>query len=143
MASSANGNYGDLLAALPRWTLRLVFPKAATPGTERLKAVVREELATPLDPTSVTELRQYFERIRPAAGPGKDRRDLPAWRPWDPFAGDRFRVLYRRWLSDGEHALAAASSARIADHLANQTGRVEHEVLPLSSVTSRVRITSP
>jgi len=125
--------YGDLLGALPRWTLRLLFPKQAAPLMGRFHVAFRDELATPLATTTLDELRWYFEQVRRAA---TSRTSLPRDRRFrraqDAFAAPRFRVLYRRWLKDGEPAFDVISTDRIVDHLANETGRVECDVLPVS-----------
>jgi hypothetical protein len=47
------------------------------------------------------------------------------------FPAARFRVLYRRWLTDGDAALEVASSHRIVEGL-GKTGQVNCIPLPVS-----------
>jgi hypothetical protein len=49
--------YGDLLAALPSWTLRLVFSTAAGYWMDRFQAAFRDELARPIRSSTLDELR--------------------------------------------------------------------------------------
>jgi hypothetical protein len=125
--------YGDLLGALPRWTLRLLFPKHAARLMGRFQVAFRDELATPLSSATLDELRWYFEQARRAATSRTSLpRDRRCRRAQDAFAAPRFRVLYRRWLRDGEPAFDVISTDRIVDHLANETGRVECDALYVS-----------
>lgn len=125
--------YGDLLRALPRWTLRLLFPLQAASFVGPYQVVFRDELATPFSPSTIDELRWYFEQVRLAAA-SRTRLPLDARvrRAEEAFAAPRFRVLYRRWLTDGETAFDIASSDEIVEALANETGRVEGTVLATS-----------
>ena len=122
--------HGDLLHALPRWTVRLLFPRPVAPIMGAYQVAFRDELATPFPPTILDELRWYFSQVRTAV---KNRTRLPVdarfRRAQHAFAAPRFRVLYRRWLTDGEVAFEVVSSHAIIEALANETGRVESEVL--------------
>jgi hypothetical protein len=124
--------HGDLLAALPSWTLRLVFTPRTDHVKERFEAAFRDELARPLRSSTLVELRWYFEKIRPADGHLLMRHDDRFRRTQQAFAAPRFRALYSRWLKDGDRALEVVSTDRIAEQLANGTGRLECEVLRLS-----------
>ncbi len=137
--------YGDLLGALPRWTVRLLFPRQLGGGMGAYQVAFRDELATPLSPTIFDELRWYFAQLRLAV---TNRTRLPAdarfRRDQRAFAAPRFRVLYQRWLTDGEAAFDVVSSHAIIDALSEETGRVESEVLltlyrHLSPLANRVR----
>ena len=125
--------YGDLLGALRQWTLQLLFPKVMATAMGRSQSTFRDELAAPFSPTTLDEVRWYFEQLRRAV---TNRTRLPFdarfRRAQYAFAAPRFRVLYRRWLVGGERAFDVVSTLRVIDHLANETGRVECRVLPLS-----------
>jgi hypothetical protein len=122
--------YGDLLRALPRWTLRLLFPRQAATLMGRYQVVFRDELATPFSPRTIDERRWYFEQVRLAAA---SRTRLPVdarlRRAQEAFAAPRFRMLYRRWLMEGEAAFDEVSSYAIIEALANETGGVESVLL--------------
>ena len=137
--------YGDLLGALPRWTVRLLFPRQLGGGMGAYQVAFRDELATPLSPTILDELRWYFAQLRLAV---TNRTRLPAdarfRRDQRAFTAPRFRVLYQRWLTDGEAAFDVVTSRAIVEALADETGRVENEVLlipyrHLSPLANRVR----
>jgi hypothetical protein len=121
----------ELLACVPPWTLRLVFPRPLAHVYGAYQSVVREEWDSPLHPRTVEELKWYFEQLRVTSSarvrPGSDERlDRAA----QAFERPRFSRLYRRWLRDGDHALADVSSAVISEALAAGAGRVECLVLP-------------
>ena len=137
--------YGDLLAALPRWTVRLLVPRQLGRGIGAFQVAFRDELATPLSPTILDELRWYFAQLRLAV---TNRTGLPAdarfRRGQRAFAAPRFRVLYQRWLTDSEAAFDVVSSHAIVEALADETGRVESDVLlipyrHLSPLANQVR----
>ena len=135
--------HADLLAALPGWTIRLVLPIHFEGAKSRFEGIVRDELASPMSPRSFEELRWYFEqRRRPMPG-GNDEADRFR-RVGRAFAGTRWRLLYRRWQTDGDSALEVATSYAIRDALARGDGVIESEVLPhsyrhLSPLASLVR----
>ena len=69
--------YGDLLGALPRWTVRLLFPRHLGRGTGAYQVAFRDELATPLSPRILDELRRYFVQLRLAVTNRPDRTRHP------------------------------------------------------------------
>lgn len=121
--------HADLLASLPGWTLRLVLPRHLGMVRASFEAAVRDELASPLSAVALTELRWYFEQrrerksVRDSADADRFRRTARA------FAGARWRILFRRWLSDGDPALNVATSPALRDALACGNGMLECEVL--------------
>jgi hypothetical protein len=123
--------YGDLLGALPQWTWRLLFPKVVATAMGRFRVAFRDELATPLSATTLDEFRWYFDQLRRAATTQTRASDPRVRRAQYAFAAPRFRVLYRRWLTLGEPAFDVVSTCRIIEDLANETGRVECDVLCL------------
>jgi hypothetical protein len=124
--------HGELLRALPCWTIRLLLPSYVAPVSSSFENVVRDELATPLSAETFDELRWYFDRCRLAAATRTKVSDARFRRTERAFAGTRFRLLYRRWLADGDAALEVVTSPAIRDSLARGAGRIECAVLPLS-----------
>jgi hypothetical protein len=134
-----------LLRVTPVWTLRLVFPKPLHRVYADYRVVVREELETPLEPATIYDLKRYFFHRRR----GTDLSTIPAsLRAFlehcaQVFAGPRFALLYRRWLTEGDSVLTAVSPA-IAEALGSGRAHVECVVLPhtyqhLSPLVSRRR----
>jgi hypothetical protein len=125
--------HGDLLRAVPEWRVRLLFFKRTGALGASFHEAFREELASPLSPVVLGELRWYFEQCRLAA---KDRTSLPSdarfRRIQQAFDAPRYRVLYRRWLADGDTALDVVGSSAIAEKLERGAGRIECVVLPHS-----------
>lgn len=124
--------HADLLRALSGWTLRLLLPPSVAPVKLPLEAVVRDELASPLSPGALGELRWYFDQSRLAATTHTKVSDPRFRRAERAFARTRFRLLYRRWLTDGEPALDVAISPAIRDAWASGVGQIECQVLPAS-----------
>jgi hypothetical protein len=140
--------YADLLGSLQRWTLRIVLPPHLAVLKASLEAVVRDELASPISAMAVGELRCYFEQrrdrrsARESADADRFRRSQRA------FEGKRWRLLFRRWLSDGDAAFNVVTSPAIRDALMRGDGQIQIDVLrhsyrhlsPLASlVRARVR----
>jgi len=135
--------HGDLLAAVPGWTIRLVLPPHFEGVKSRFEDIVRDELASPVSPRSFEELRWYFEQRRRPTPRENDEADRFR-RIGRAFAGTRWRLLYRRWLTDGDSALNFATSAVLREALTRADGVIESQVLPhsyrhLSPLASLVR----
>ena len=137
--------HGDLLRALPGWTLRLLFLRHAAGGMASFEAAVRDELAAQLSPHTVEELKWYCEKRRNTSDLhtrcGSDSR---FWRAHRAFSTPRFQMLYRRWSTDGDTVFELVSSPAIADALTRGTARIESHVLlrsydHLSPLVSLVR----
>ena len=125
--------HGDLLGALPEWTVRLLFYKRAGALGAPFHEAFRAELASPLSPTALSELQWYFGQCRLAAeNRGRLPSDARFRRIQEAFDGPRYRVLYRRWLDDGDSALNVVQSGAIAEKLERGAGRLEYVVLPHS-----------
>jgi hypothetical protein len=122
--------HADLLRSVPEWTVRLLFYKRVGALGAPFHEAFREELATPLSPTVLGELRWYFEQCRLAA---EKRARVPSdarfRRIQEAFDAPRYRVLYRRWLEDGDTALNVVESGAIAEKLERGAGRLEYVVL--------------
>jgi hypothetical protein len=125
--------YGDLFAALPRWTFRACFPPEFSAGMGRFHILFREELAEPLSPGTLDDLRWHFEQLRSRAGRRTQREDERFQQGQvSMLVSARFRLLYERWLADGEAAFEVASSHAVVEQLGNQTGSINCVRLPVS-----------
>jgi hypothetical protein len=124
--------HAPLLRALRAWTLRVLFPKEVAGAVDSCQRAVRTELASPLRPAVVDELRWYFEELK-AASPIEHRSTTVARfdRAHRAFAAPRFGLVYRAWLRDGEFALEGVASNAIDDALTNGDGRLECAMLKL------------
>jgi hypothetical protein len=124
--------HAELLRALPSWTIRLVVPSHLATSREAFTTACRQELASPLRPSVVDELRWFFAEQRRLATANNDLRSE------DPdrfarlrrgFSAPRYRRLYRAWTADGDRALGALCSPVLADAITRQRGRIECELL--------------
>lgn len=134
-----------LLRTASSWTLRIVFPQPLRRGIEAYRAVVHEELESPLQAATIYDLKRYFFHRRR----GTDLSTIPeALRAFlkrcaDVFGGPRFTHLYRRWLTEDEATLEPVPIV-IPEALASGRARIECVVLPhtyehLSPLVSRRR----
>jgi hypothetical protein len=124
--------HAPLLQLLPAWTLRLVFVQPNDRWSDSYQGVIDEELRTPLQPATISELRSQFERRR-ARGNGRPDRTYDLLDSGSQmFQGTRFQLLYRRWLRRGDTAFDSVSSPAIADALASGNADVQPVVLPHS-----------
>jgi hypothetical protein len=122
--------HAELLRALVRWTIRVLFPRPFSKATVRFQHAAREHLATPLHPSTAEELQWFFrERQRlgeavPAEEEQRFRRDSSA------FRAPCFWALYRHWLQEGDNAISMAQSTILHDALGRGDGQVECVELP-------------
>ena len=121
--------YGNLLRTLPAWTVRVLVPPHLIGAVALHEAAARDELAIPLPPATVDELRWYFEQRRDAAADPAIVADLRFQRASAMFGAPRFHVLYRMWRRYGNRMLDATTSPVTADALARRTGQVDCHVL--------------
>lgn len=119
--------HSELLRTLKPWTLRLIVPRHLAPVAPRYHAAFREQLATPLRPSNVDDLRWYFRARRDGWREDDRERFDHAMRA---FSAPRFRALYRAWLERGEPVLDATLSTVVSDKLERGLGQVEWQVLP-------------
>jgi hypothetical protein len=117
--------HAELFRALPAWTVRLLVPEHMTGALPLYEAAFEEQLASPLRPSLVADLRWYFA-MRRTLPTGPDERFDHAVRA---FSAPRFQALYRAWLERGDRVLDAALSPTLADSVARQTGLLESYVL--------------
>jgi hypothetical protein len=118
--------HSELLRMLKRWTVRLLVPKHLVRVAPRYQAAFREQLATPLRPSNVDDLRWYFRARRDGGREHEPERFDQASRA---FSAPRFRALYRAWLERGEPVLDATLSPVVADKIERGLGHVEWRVL--------------
>jgi len=118
--------YAELFRALPEWTVRLLVPRHLRAAIPDYRAAFREQLATPLRPLILDELRSYFHARRMPQRDGDERFHHAA----RAFSAPRFRALYREWLDRGEPVLDAALSPTLADAIGRGTGELDCHVLP-------------
>jgi hypothetical protein len=124
--------HSDLFRALPGWTLRLLFPRQAVGVMASYEAAAREELMARFSAATLNELKWYFERCCDTSNTPTRVSDERFWMAQRAFSTPQCRLLYRRWLSDGDTAFDVVSSPVITDALARGTGRIESHVLLLS-----------
>ena len=136
--------HADLLSSLPGWIMRIVLPPHLAVLRASLEAVVRDELASPISAIALGELGWYFEQRRDRRS-ARDSADADRFRRTQrAFDGKRWRLLFRRWLSDGDPALNVVTSPAIRDALRRGDGQIQIDVLRhsyrhLSPLVSLVR----
>lgn len=115
-------DHAALMQRLPAWTLRLVFVQPNDRWSNSYRGIIDEELKTPIQPATITELKSHFERRRARGNDGPDR----TWDPLDPgsdmFHRSRFQLLYRRWLRHGDMAFESVLSTATRDALVTGCG---------------------
>jgi hypothetical protein len=118
--------HAELLRALRTWTIRLVIPRHFTRAVGVYRAAFHEQLAMPLRPINLDDLRWYFHARLARRKGSEERFDQAA----QAFGAPRFRVLYRAWLERGDPVLDATLSAVLADKIERRAGELECYVLP-------------
>src|SRR5580704_12540908 len=117
--------HAELLRAMPEWTIRLLIPRRFRKAAALYRYAVRDEFATPLEPSEVQELEWFFRARQGAADRPAPPADLDVATAHRKFSGARFRALHRTWQREGNPALWAAQSAVLRDALARGVGRIE------------------
>ena len=112
------------------WRIRLLFPRHLAGVMARYEAAVEDELATPLQSTTLDELKWFFEQRQKAEMAPAIVAEARFRQAEEAFATPRFRVLYRTWRQYGDAALYATLSPVLADAIAQRTGGLECHVLP-------------
>jgi hypothetical protein len=103
-----------------------VIPRHFTRAVGMYRAAFHEQLAMPLRPINLDDLRWYFH-ARLARRKGSEERFDQAARA---FSAPRFGVLYRAWLERGDPVLDATLSPVLADKIERRDGQLECYVLP-------------
>ena len=117
--------HAELLRSLKTWTIRLLIPPHFARTAKTYQAAFREQLAMPLRPSNVDDLRWYFQARKGARQRGHERFDQAE----RAFSAPRFRALYRAWLERGEPVLDATLSPTLADKIERGVGQLECHVL--------------
>ena len=118
--------HAELLRALRAWTIRLLVPRHFARVLGVYRAAFREQLAMPLRPTNLDDLRWHFHARQAPSRSSEERFDQAA----RAFRAPRFRALYGAWLERGEPVLDATLSAVLADKIERQVDQLECHVLP-------------
>jgi hypothetical protein len=118
--------HAELLRALPAWTLRLLVPRHMAAAVPAYDAAFREQVAMPMRPQAVEELRWYFGARHAAPADTQQRVDEAS----RAFSAPRFHALYRAWLERGDRVLEGTLSPVLREAIERRTGRIEHDVLP-------------
>jgi len=122
--------HARLLSALPAWIIRLVVPPHLEEAAVPFARACEEELGTRLAPSTVEELRWYFQTRRALSKTPTPEFDRERFgRARRAFGAPRYRVLYRHWLTHGNSLLNALDSPVLPDALASGTGRIESHVV--------------
>jgi hypothetical protein len=101
----------DLLAVLPTWTLRVVFPPSLQRFVPAYQRAAHEQLENRLDAQTINDLRWYFFHCRRGTNwtqppyNSADSLKVRFHRCAKAFAGPRLTHLYRRWLTNGDTVL--------------------------------------
>jgi hypothetical protein len=122
--------HAEILRTLARWRLRLLFPPHFEGAVPVYEAAVIDELASPLQATTLDELKWFFQQRRTLDASPAIVADARYQQAQEAFASPRFRVLYRTWLQYGDAALYATLSPVLAEAFARRSGELECVVLP-------------
>jgi hypothetical protein len=114
-----------LFRVLPRWTIRLLFPKPLVKARHAYLRAVRDHLVATLDGRGEQLENVFSERLRfadPKPGsPDQGRRQDNSL----AFNGPRFNALYQQWLVDPQNTIRMADSRALGVALDRGDGRIE------------------
>ena len=120
----------SLLRSLPTWTLRIVVPSWPVGLDNAYMKMANPELSQVLSRKHVERLRAYFEQRRAAQTTDARPRSADFDLARRAYRGERFELLYRSWLIEGDAVLEDASSPDLEQALKDGRGRIESVVLP-------------
>ena len=124
---------------MPQFTVRLLIPRRFRKSTSLYRFAFRDELATPVDPTTAEQLQAFFRHRQEARGHFTEPASEDLKKAFRKFGAARFKALYRWWLRKGDPAIWAAQSPVLRDGIAYGNGRLEcvelsHQYLQLTSL---------
>jgi hypothetical protein len=117
--------HAELLRSLPAWTVRILIPHHLTDSVNAYKDAFREQLAAPVRPAQMEDLRWFFEARRRQ----ETRSDERFARARRAFGSPRFRAVYRSWIEQGDRVLDASVSPTLAGAISRGTGQFETRAL--------------
>jgi hypothetical protein len=117
--------HAELWRALPRWTIRLLVPQHFRARIGAFTAAFQEQIATPLRPAVVDELRWWCAQRARHETASTERFDLAS----RGFRAPRFAAVFRAWQERGDRVLDALISPVLADAVSTGRGRLETVVL--------------
>ena len=120
----------SLLRSLPAWTLRIVVPSWPVGLDSAYLKMANPEFSQVLSRKHVERLRAYFEQRRAAQTADARPRSADFDLARRAYRGERFELLYRGWLIEGDAVLETASSPHFEQALKDGRGRIESVVLP-------------
>lgn len=120
----------SLLRSLPTWTLRIVVPCWPLGLDKAYLKMANPDLSQVLSRKHVERLRAYFDQRRAAQTANARPRSADFDLSRRAYRGERFELLYRGWLIEGDAVLEAASSPYFEQALKDGRGRIESVVLP-------------
>lgn len=124
--------HAELFRALGQWTIRLLFPRTHRCVATSFEAAAYQQLATPLRPSEVDELRWLSRQRKAVRSDTLDPDSARMAAASKAFQAPRFQALYRRWLEVGDSALWLAESRTFLDAIERGDGRIECIALPHS-----------
>lgn len=125
--------HAPLLKALPLWSVRLLVPSHLSAAIGTYEAAWREEILSPLRPSTADELRWYFEQRRQIEGAVSglsDQENSRFEKARQAFSAPRFRVLYRSWTTHGQSVVDSSVSSVLSDAVTRRSGALDRYVLP-------------
>jgi len=117
--------HAELLRAVPSWSIRLLVPRHFTGALPAYQLAFQEQVASPLRPIVLDELRWYFHARRDGANAAEERFHHAV----GAFGAPRFAALYRAWLERGEPVLDATLSPTLMDAIGRGAGGLDCHVL--------------
>jgi hypothetical protein len=131
--------HAELFHALGLWTIRVLSPRPFKWVVTSFEAAAYDQLAKPLRPSEVDELRWLFRQRRAAASSGPDADPTRIAAASKAFRAPRFQALYRRWREAADPALWMTQSPAFPDAIERGDGRIEcldlpHTYMHLSSL---------
>jgi hypothetical protein len=121
--------HAALLRALPEWRIHLLVPPHLEGAQQAHQIACWNELATPLEPDALDELRWYFDRRRALGNAAADSDEERYRRAHVKFSQPRYRALYRQWHELGDGLLELQGSGLLGEALERRSGQVNAHVL--------------